>query len=470
MDRRRLARPRVRRQLFPQAMVAGLAARRIQAAARGFLARRQLQRRARGLMSPADVRAMKRKPKQGQVKTPGVFPKYRIGTLIGTDRSKRTVNKAKIDPRVMKTHYDYNHTCLQAQVAYFGFQDSGSQNQQLRQGCLALAQMIYRRAGVICVHEDMTINHTNLMRIDAIKIQFQETDLSGNSNHVEDLITDGISTGSTNLGGLASAIVTSVTGRANNGYWPVQLQLLKVGAIDYDIFCMYDLTNVMIHFAAMQKYKYQNITPATGTPDGPSNINDVQANPLSGRIYQFKHPVPKLRALVKENDEKNFPLDNLAKIEDLTASSSEGVLSCEAFRTGTVYNGALKFGFKQPFKAASVFENTTHEDKVYMPPGGYKQLIKKTSVVMNFKRFVIATYIKNVGDTEWIPLGNEPRVPRIGTSTMWALEPAVRTSSNETTKVIINRELWLTAKAVPGKNKQPVRAKTIVQDGSNFGS
>lgn len=419
-------------------------------------------------MSPADVRAIKRR-NQGQVKSAGVFPKYRIGSLIGTDRSKRTVNKSKVDPRVMRTHYDYNHTCTQNQVAYFGFQDAGSQEQQLRQGCLALAQMIYRRAGVICVHEDMSINHTNLMRIDAIKMHYQKTEATGVSTHVEDLITDGISTGTTTLAGLCTAIQTSIETRVDGAFWPVQLTLLKVGAVDYDIFCMYDLTNVMIHFAAMQKYKYQNITPATGAV-GSSNINDVQANPLSGRIYQFKHPVPKLRALVKENDEKDFPLDNLAKIEDLVASSAEGVLACEAFRTGTLYSGALKLGFRQPFKAVAVFDNCSHEDKVYMPPGGYKQLIKKTSVVMNFKRFVIATGVKVSGGAQWTGLNNETRVSRIGTSTLWGLEPAVRTSSSETTKVIVNRELWLTAKAVPGANKQPVRAKTVVVDGTDFGS
>ena len=416
-------------------------------------------------MSPADVRSMTRKAKQGQVKVSGVMPKYRIGTLTGTDRSKRTVNKAKVDPREVKIHYDYNHIVTQNQVAYFGFSDAGSCEHQLQHGCLALAQMIYRRAGAIAVHEDIDLQHTNLMRIDAIKIQFHKVFAGGVTDHYEDLITQGISTGTKTLASLRDAIVSTVKSRAsNNGAWPVTMQILKIGAIDYDIVQMYDLSNVIIHFNALQKYKYQNVTPAT---DGGTNLNDVTANPLSGRLYQFKHITPRLRKMVKEADEKDTPLDNLGKIEDIAVT--EGILMCEAFRTTGLYSAALKLGFRQPPKGVSVFENCTHEDKLYMPPGGYKQLIKKTSVKMNFKRFVIATFFRTAG-SEFVALGNEDRVSRIGSSSLWALEPAVRTSANETTKIIVNRELWLTAKAVVGANKQNVRAKTVVSDGLSFGT
>lgn len=474
MDRRRLARPRPRRQLFPQAVAAGLAARRIQAAARGFLARRRLQRQRRGLMSPADVRAIKRR--QGQVKAgrPGVFPKYRIGSLVGTDKSKRTVNPMKVDPRVVKIHYDYNHQVTQTQVAYFGFMDGGSMKQQLDHGCLALAQMIYRRIGIIAVHEDMNVEtrsttHTYTPKIDQIRMHFDAVNEDGTTSDFNTVITDGLSTGTITLATLRDAIVDAVLNQANSGAWPTNLDLVS----GTDMYQRYDLTNVMIHFNAMQKYKYQNITPSTGLSEGQgSTVNDVSANPLSGRIYQFKHVTPRLKSIVKENDHTSFPLDNLAKIEDITSNSEQGNLACEAFRTGTVYNGTLKLGFRQPFKAVSVFDNTSHEDKFYMPPGGYKQMIKKTSVVMNFKRFCIATAIRGPGlnPAPYIGLNNDERVKRIGTSTLWAVEPAVRTSQNEVTKLIVNRELWLTAKALPGKTRQAVRAKTFVEDGADFGA
>lgn len=481
MDRRRLARPRARRQLF-QPLAAGLAARRIQAAARGFLARRRLQRQKRGLMSPADVRRIKKK--YGQVKTQGVFPKYRIGSLIGTDKSSRKVNPAKVDVREVRQHYDFNHQVTQNQVAIFGFSDAGSIDQQLKIGCMALAQMIFRRCGMKATHGDVNVDslHTDTaatsIRPDIynVYIGYQSVTVDGNTNHTSAKL---VPSSSWTLNALRTQIFDSIIANVSQGYFPATLIITKVFAWDNSAtppatesrFAYYDLENVMIHMNAMTKYKYQNVTPSTGAGTEISSVNDVNANPLSGRVYQFKGPTPRLRTTIKDN-EAAYPLDQLDKIEDLTADSAQGTLACEAFRTGAAYSGALKHGYHQPFRSVGVFSNCTHEDKLYMPPGGYKQMIKKTAVKMNFKRFVIATarHSDHPTQTVWIGLGNQIRIPRIGTSTMWAIEPSVRTDANETVKLIVNRELYYTAKAVVGDRKQIVRSSTIVQNGADFGS
>ena len=102
-----------------------------------------------------------------------------------------------------------------------------------------------------------------------------------------------------------------------------------------------------------------------------------------------------------------------------------------------------------------------------MPPGGYKQAIHKTSVTMNFKRFIQATthlVSANIG------LGNETRVPNIGNCVLWAFEPAVRTAANEVVQLVVNRELWLKASAKHSPVYQNVRSMTIVQNGDAFGT
>lgn len=475
MDRRRLARPRARRQLFPQAMAAGLVARRIQAAARGFLARRRLQRQRRGLMSPADVRAIKRKKgNPGQVRVPAVFPKYRIGSLVGTDVSKRTVRKTT-DNSVVKVHYDYNHSVAQTQVAYFGFYDAGSLEQQMEIGCTALAQFIYKKSGICVPHADydytQTHTHTQVSTIRQIKIGFVETKTGAVGNlkdFVSETISNGLSTGTTTLNGLRDAIKDACVAHALNAEWPYVLTLLTQdfyganGEFSSDrIVATYDLSQIMIKFDAVQKYKYQNVTPAT---DGGTNVNDVSANPLSGKMYRFKGMVPKLRPIVQDA-EAAFPLDKLPRIEETV--DAQGILQCQAFRETGLYNAALKPGFRQPFKANAIFKNVTHEDKVYMPPGGYKQAIHKTSVTMNFKRFIQATtHLVSAS----IGLGNETRVPNIGNCVLWAFEPAVRTAANEVTKMIVNRELWLKASAKHSPVYQNVRSMDIVAAGNAFGT
>lgn len=428
-------------------------------------------------MSPADVRAIKRK-QYGQVKTTGVMPKYRIGSLIGTDKSNRKVNPRKVDVREVRQHFDYNHQVTQNQVAMFGFSDAGSVDQQLYIGCLALANMIYRRTGSFATHPDISVDnlHTEASALNNVRMS-----LYGIYLGFENVTPDGITTHAsvnvpigTKLSELATNLKNSITTQQGNGRWPCTLLLTKVTKINLaeeERYAYYDLSNVMLHFNALVKYKYQNITPSTGV-EGESSINDVSANPLSGRVYQFKGPAPRLRATVKDA-EVNYPLDDLAKIEDITADSGQGTLACEAFRAGALYGGALKPGFHQPFRGVGVFTNITHEDKVYMPPGGYKQMIKKTAAKMSFKRFVVATVLRpGVGSAgSYTGLGaNQIRVNRLGTCTMWAMEPTVRTDSNETVKLIVNRELYYTAKAVPGAKKQPVRSTTTVANGADFGA
>ena len=456
------ARRRPRRQLFAP-MAAGVAARRIQAAARGFLARRQVagMRRPR-LMSPMDIGKIKRvKRPQGQVKRPSVMPKYRIGSLIGTEVSKRKSTMKGLDPMVIRKHVDTNHEILQEQVAYFGFPDAGGLDQQLEMACLALAQMIYRRSGIKVTHAEQDYTDTYTMdlalnRLARVRIGFQRTNANGVMQFAETSIQDA---DLRKMSDLATAIQLNCNQQADVGFWPYIMVLFEAEGDQYKSYASYDLANVMVDFTAMQKYKWQNVTSSTGVI-GTSSINDVSANPLSGRIYQFKGPVPKLRPAVKDG-ELEFPADNLGQIEEI----DEKFLYTRAFRTAADYAQALKRGFKQPFKANGVFKNTLHEDKVYMPPGGYKQLIRNTKATMNFKRFVQATY-KNTGEN--VPMMNETRQPRIGTCTLWGLEPAVRTSATESLKLVCNNELWLSAKCRVSDTKQPVRAQTIVLDGHNF--
>ncbi len=127
-----------------------MAARRIQAAARGFLARRQVARMRRPrLMSPMDISKIKRRKTQGQIKdtSRAVLPKARIGSLIGTAKSSRKV-KGKMDPLVITEHDDRHATVSQPMVAYWGYSDAGSLDQQLEMGCRALVNMFARRSGL----------------------------------------------------------------------------------------------------------------------------------------------------------------------------------------------------------------------------------------------------------------------------------------------------------------------------------
>ena len=501
MDRRRepraLARPRVRRRLPFNNNMAN-AALAIQAAARGFLARRRAARMRgdRRLLSPMDIQRKFHKAKKpmGQVVVPKVFPKARIGSLVGTAKSKRPVNY-KPDPLQVKLHIDTTNSVLQNQVAYFGFPDAGSQDEQLKQGCIALVNMFFRRAGLKLPTIKSTIEGQNAhlpdappdyfsCRLNLITIYYVRWDAEGSGvyENASFVVSD-----SSTIESVALLIFADIKDKAvNHGKWPLQAKLWQrelnhISAagqeFEYQEFATYDLNNVMVDFKYMRKYKWQNVTPSGWSYPGKnsghtyerSTINDIQANPLSGKIYKFKGPTPLMRSTLQASVGGTMPAIDLIQKQGL-GTAAHDYLDTRAFRDNVPapsFDNALSVPFKQPFKAASLFKNALTEDKVYMPPGGYKQLIRSESITMNFTRFCHATVFDD-GETLAKSGYVQPKISKIGTCTLFALEPAVRTVVNELVQVQVNSELWYKTKCRVADKKQPVISNVKVEEGFNF--
>ena len=441
------------------------------------------------LMSPMDIGKMSRKrAKQGQIPkgaTRAVMPKFRIGSLIGTEKSKRPVSLKKLDPLEIKLHTDSTSVVDQGGVAYFGFPDAGPQDEQLKQGCYALVNLFARRSGLkLCsinapVTAALSKNPSiyNRSRFEKLVIGWTRHDADGNGEYHYETY-DVISTST--IKSIGEAIYADVKSRAYNpggvdtdGLWPsvAHLQSLdsaKHSGEDYThTYATYDLTNVMVDFAVMRKYKWQNVTPAGENEPNRVNLNDIQANPLSGRIYKFKGPTPLIRPMVTEQLGTTLH-DSIEAQGAQYPGDSYDYLQTEAFRDNSYANN-LDVPFRQPFKANQFFKNALTEDKVYMPPGGYKQLIRNADVKMNFRRFCQATvYIQGDGLAAQGYIQNKPA--KIGTSTLWGLEPAVRTSQLEHVKVAVNMETWYTTKCRVSDKKQPVVTDIKMETGHTFGT
>ena len=489
---------RPRRQLFAP-MAAGLAARRIQAVARGFLARRRVaaMRRPR-LISPMQIdkmRTPKGRKKQGQVtaKARGVMPKYRIGSLIGTEKSKRKAT-GKMDPLKVTSHSDRCCNIDQTMVAYWGFSDASSQDDQLLQGIRALVQMFVRRSGlkVSTVEQKFSDSYlynsitTNRTKLDRIIMQYVRRGPDGINGEIREVGID--VTENSSVTSISDSLFADIKAKAAGpdtvglGEYPVRaaLQTDTSGTLRYITFATYDLSNCMVDFTYMRKFKWQNVTPAdnTAAPADQSryNLNDVHANPLSGKIYHFKGPVPVVRAAQLDNG----LLPQLPNVQGLVqqqtlsgvgTSRVDGNLDCAAFRSDGTYTGTLYNAFQQPFKAQTFFKNVNTEDKVYMPPGGYKQLIRKGKVTMSFTRFCKATVCpaaSGSGGASATYVGIEPLPSKIGGCTIWGLEPAVRTSPTETSRIAMNMETWLSAKVRVGEQKVPIAKIHSVATTPNF--
>lgn len=434
---------------------------------------------------------VKAKKPQGQIgrRPAKVFPKARIGSLIGTEKSRRPSTLKGIDPLKIKTHIDQNSRVSQATVAYFGYADAGSFEQQRLEGCKALVNMFFRRSGMKMASVDQTLSDMHgwpatvtpnfyWSYLTKIVITFANVSRDAANDFEDDEIAVGASDSITSV---ATALSNMIVDKANGNVttvvkWPVRATLFTQDSshnntYTHRSFASYDLSNVMVDFKFMRKYKWQNVTPAGDTGrDGATNINDIMANPLSGRVYKFKGPAPQIRDQVKlilPTIDGVAPSTDFAEIE----YHENGMVQGAAFRHGRSFDLPVIGRFAQPFKANQYFKNCETEDKLYMPPGGYKQLIRQGTVTMNFKRFMQAT----TRDAKWDQIGvnadpNALKPAKIGTSTLWALEPALRTTTDEEVRLHVNYETWYTTKCRMGDKKQPVATSMIVSDGPDFGA
>jgi len=58
--------------------------------------------------------------------------------------------------------------------------------------------------------------------------------------------------------------------------------------------------------------------------------------------------------------------------------------------------------------------------------------------------------------------------PPIGTSTVWALEPVIRTNTNEVVRIATQMETWYTCKVRTGTKSVPIAKINTVTAGTNF--
>lgn len=444
----------------------------IQAAARGFMVRRRRRlaepRPQRVLMSPMDIQRRFRRARrpQGQVVVPTVMPKARIGSMVGTEKSKRKVSM-KVNPLTIKSHWDVNNNVRQAQVAYFGFPDAGDQDKQLHTATMALVNMFFRRSGMKqasitnTTNDHISTDYQNSPRLSRVTINYLRT--TGGATGSFTVVNYAVS-GNTSIKDLADTLVADFKSYAQQARFPAVAVLSCSSDIpNVDAFrnyAQFDLAEIMVDFSYLRKYKWQNITPAG---DDRNNVNDIAANPLQGKIYQFKGPTPMLRETLIDRGYDEIPFG--IRIEKQRDSSGNAIdyIDCTATRSNGTYLSSPHPAFAQPFKATQFLKNTLTEDKVYMPPGGYKQLIRKGKVTMSFKRFVMASAVFDLAD-----VGNNKRPPKIGTCTLWGLEPSVRTDAQEIINVIVNSELHQTATCRHTPKKLPVQTVRTVENGYNF--
>ena len=439
---------------------------------------------------PAAKRKYAPRPPRGKYVPSGSGrrPAYRIGRYAGNYRKGPK-------PRVGRTaerHIDTSYTIDQPMVNYTGFQTYGSIGDILLTYCYALCRQIAAKSGCHLTSfqqrmqdQDPTENTgqtgvdiTNRSRLGYITFRFSKADMHGNKIYSVDeynVINENYSQTWSDFAAWIRDRMMVTCG--NDGYSPESYSLSTVmnytayenadpstttrNGVPIPFFTNERWGDDIVQFSCKSITKVNNVTPA-GTDR--HDINDVNANPLQGKLYDFKNASPIFSDQWLKTTDTNSTWADIEKLQSIHLR--QDMLQTQRLRMRVPVTGtadytytALHPDFKQPPRGSTVWKNVAGVRDVRMEPGGFKTIVRSGTVVASTRRFIGACFrshvdVNNISlsgktQTQGTNLGNDfdkriKTLPVLTPSFILALEPTVRTSTNEEVKLVVNRDVHQT--------------------------
>lgn len=412
-----------------------------QIAAMALAARRAagtIQRYYRGYKARKTYRT-KKKPTQKKAGTNAGLPKYKIGSSSGMYGKK-----GKKPKRILGVQWKESDFWEpdQTEVCYWGAGYGTSRTSYITLLMMHYVQDIAKRRGITIDNWNGLIQTPHgstgtgsdgqildWMRVELSYVRNEDNNYSYQSNSV------GVSS-TTTFKQLAESLRTSVITYARDGYY-----LTTLKGVDLDDRYFYYRNRVdedMVTYTTTFYCKMQNVTPSDDSTTGASTINDVNANPIRGKIYDFSDNRPKLAPAFAHTLKSEAGFESMPAIcQDETGERQVNVF---ALRNGGVISGQLHNAFRLPPNGAAVFKNCTGVKDVSIPAGGF-YTVKRTRKHSGKLRRVL---IEMVHMTDHSPDAGRYYITGKPTSNlqsfMIGLRPTIKSQENESVKLVINKD------------------------------
>jgi hypothetical protein len=158
---------------------------------------------------------------------------------------------------------------------------------------------------------------------------------------------------------------------------------------------------------------------------------------LLKHIYRFADPAPKFKESVRNEISTQERALEENMVTTATSTSGNGKVNCAALYASG--GDAFTRYASPPERPKALWSNCTHHTKVYLQPGGYRNL----SFVFNYHG-TITRFMENIAVNQQVPGSTTydfRRMPKLGSSYIIGLEPSIRTTANEEVKIAFNREI-----------------------------
>lgn len=254
---------------------------------------------------------------------------------------------------------------------------------------------------------------------------------------------DGAVLANQSMESMATALGAEFAQRAKSGFYPNTIAFFEtLTAVPGDICALRDnqLGRHKITVAIKGRFRFQNVTH----PDSSSNINAVDANAISGKIYTFRNQAPLYAATyVEALSQTPGTTAQIAAIKELQRVTGSFEMYGTLVGTGGKGGGAFTPIPAPPLNPASLWRNVSSTGQVVFPPGGFKTY--QTSYLRSES---IAKYVQSISQAEenvpTLTYSHNTPYPPAGDSFMMCLRPTIKTSS-EDIKVAYDSEYILTA-------------------------
>jgi len=178
------------------------------------------------------------------------------------------------------------------------------------------------------------------------------------------------------------------------------------------------------------RFRFQNVTKSSGAEESNGNINAVDANPLSGKIFTYRNQAPLFSNSYLTGKDTAAEAPFRAGVEDLQSVSKD----FEMYATATNGKGGAAFILPAaPLNPSSIWRNVSSTGVVTFPPGGFK-----TYTTSYVRSGTIRKYIQEISQTDLVAPpqyshSHHGAYPPAGDSFMMCLRPTLKTTSEAIT-------------------------------------
>ena len=346
--------------------------------------------------------------------------------------SKRPVKKARTSSKkkpkkksvsyAVTTKQEVHGIMKRKNVSYFGFQATAGMNELFKAAADALLRAVLKKHHISVRRTDEAPRVlTSVPNMNKIQFFYRRTkyqDGTDDTNNINGGIMN-LSGGGT-YGSYVSTLATQLETQARNGAFVYQLKALNNdGGVVTE---SWKIGDAKLNLSVKRAIKLRNITKADG---GSGHDTVLDTNPIQGRLYKFRHDVPRVAPVIYTTARDDF-----AKFHDRNCTA--GVIfgpqrKASGDNKGTYVEPSIMAVGKilsSPPPGGRVWDNLSSSKKIGLAPGQaatHKMAFKFSGTVRQF--------MSKFGPSDYV-------APSIGYCHMFGFEQKFKTDAND----IINVE------------------------------